>query len=668
MQERYALAMQELGIDLEWLELCGWLPAEAHREWYRPIILALDTYSCDSTDSMAPIGHGPLCRRGIPCGDILAERDAMTVTSLADQLTLSLCPEGIPPVLVQAYSLAMAREYESAQGLLTPELLRTLDRLDPQSEQAISSLFVLASTWRRLGAFNEAAAVHERIRVMRPTAAVYHELISLYRKARRFSLALERSTEAMAQWGGYTEIQSLHAECLLSLGFGEEAFRLFEVLVQEGNVTPVTQLRAAWYRSYLPHTTRQDLLDAHRAWGRRFAPAHWARTAHGKRSGVGRRLRVGYLSADFRTHSVTYTFEPLLDTHDRTQLELVGYGCVAHPDETTERLKGKFDLYRDVHGHTAVQMADCIRADDIDILVTLAGHCSSICLQTLAYKPAPVQVDIGSVCSVGLSQVDYRITDALQDPPESQRFYTEKLVHVPGGYLPYRVPQDAPEVVPLPAGSTGPFTFGSFANHLKINDDVVAAWSQILKSVPRSRLLIKMKGGCDEGVVETLYQRFEKHGIQRRFLRIVGWLAKQDHWKLYNEVDLALDTFPYNGALTVLEALWMGVPTVSVIGDTYVSRTALMIMTQVGLSSLVASNRERMVTKAIALAHNRESLAGLRANLRQALSASPLCDAQRQAHGVEAAYQRMWQDRQRALHEPTVVSPKPSGENLAVSQ
>lgn len=592
----------------------------------------------------------------------------MTVTSLADQLTLSVCPEGLPPALVQAYSLAIAREYESAQGLLTPELLRSLDGLDPQSEQAISGLFVLASTWRRLGAFNEAVAVYERILAVRPTAIVYHELISLYRKVGRFSLALDRSTEAMSQWGGYTEIRCSHAECLLSLGFVEEAFRLFEVLVQEGNVTSVTQLRAAWNRSYLPDTTRQDLLDAHRTWGRRFAPAHWARTGHGNRSGVRRRLRVGYLSSDFHTHSVTYTFEPLLDGHDRTQLELVGYGCVAHPDETTERLKGKFDLYRDVHGYTAVEMADCIRADEIDILVTLTAHCSSLCLQTLAYKPAPVQVDIGSVCSLGLPQVDYRITDALQDPPESQRFYTEKLVYVPGGYLPYRVPQDAPEVGPLPAGSTGPFTFGSFANHLKINDDVVAAWSQILKSVPRSRLLMKMKGGYDDGVVETLYKRFEQQGIARRFLRMVGWLPKQDHWELYNDVDLALDTFPYNGALTVLEALWMGVPTVSVIGDTYVSRTALMIMTRVGLSSLVASSRERMVTKAIALAHNRESLAGLRANLRQALSSSPLCDAQRQARGVEAAYQRMWQDRQCAMQEPSIISPKPSGESLAASQ
>jgi predicted O-linked N-acetylglucosamine transferase (SPINDLY family) len=607
-------------------------------------------------ESIVTAKNGRLSRKG---------KKPMTTDSLADHMTLSICQEGIQEVLVQAHTLALAGERERALGLLTVEALQTLDHLDPQSETANSSFLVLGSTWRRLGRFNEAAAVYERVRQARPSAAVYHELIALYRLLGRFSLALERSSEAMTQWPQYPEIQALHAECLLSLGIWDEAFRLFAEMVRGGHATAATQLLAAWYRSYLPETTRQDLLDAHRAWAERFAPAHLARSGQPLKPDTCARLRIGYLSPDFRTHSVVYTFEPLLDGRDRERFELVGYGCVAHPDETTDRLKAKFDHYRDVHGRSASEIADCIQADGIDILVTLAGHCSSLCLQTLAHKPAPIQVDIGSVCSLGLPQVDYRITDALQDPPESQAFYTEKLMYVPGGYFPYQAPRGAPDVGPLPALTAGAFTFGSFNNHLKINDDVVAVWSQVLKSVPRSRLLIKAGGGCDAGVAETLLQRFARHGIERRFIRIEGWLPKQEHWNLYNQVDLALDTFPYNGALTILEGLWMGVPTVSLIGDTYVSRTGLTVLSHVGLSSLVASSPEKMVAKAVALAHNREALAGLRAHLRRAVSDSPLCDALRLARGVEAAYQRMWREKQHDNQEPTVLSPTPSGDRLA---
>jgi predicted O-linked N-acetylglucosamine transferase (SPINDLY family) len=354
-------------------------------------------------------------------------------------------------------------------------------------------------------------------------------------------------------------------------------------------------------------------------------------------------LRIGYLSGDFRKHSVAFSFEPLLDGHDRERFQCFGYGHSEHQDETTVRLKNKFDRYHDVTGHAPEAIADRIVQDRIDVLISLVSHCHVRSMKTLALRPAPVQIDIGSASSTGLSSVDYRITDALLDPPASQPYYTETLIHIPNGYQPYCPPRDSAPVGPLPALQNGQITFGSFNSHKKITPQVVACWSSILRQIPKSRLLLKSAGFIDQEVRTRLIDNFTQEGIAPRRLCFAYRLPMASHLNLYNEIDIALDTFPYNGAITTLEALWMGVPTVTLAGDTLIGRSGLAILTHVGLSRLVGRDEHHMAAIAVGLAQNLPVLTRLRAGLRDALQASPLCHVTQIAADVEAAYRQVWQ-------------------------
>ena len=558
--------------------------------------------------------------------------------------------ETLPQALVQAQQIIEVPDLHRFINEI--ETLIESGQLVPGSEGYLSSMVVTGSLCRRLGQLEQAALAYERLRDQQPNQAVYYELISVYRNLKRYGLALERAQEAMRRWPQCPELQMHQAECLISLGQWDEGLSQLRALIDSGRASSEIHLQALWYLSYQKDIQRADLLAAHRNWAQRHIPLSGQGCEPAAMIRDKSRLRIGYLSSDFHTHSVSYTFEPLLDGRDRERFEVIGYGRVVYPDETTRRLQQKFDHYRDVQGCTPEAIAAQIRADQIDILVTLAGHCSDVALHVMALRPAPIQVDIGSICSTGMDQIDYRVTDPIQDPPQSQAYYTEKLLYVPGGFVPYGPPAEAPAVGQLPASIHGHVTFGSFANHLKINNDVIAVWSEILKQTPGSRMLLKSPGAHDAGVNEMMMQAFEAEGIERHRIEMMGWLPRQEHWALYNQVDISLDTFPYNGGVTTLEALWMGVPTVTVAGETFVARTGEAILKQVGLSSMVAASPEQMVAKAVALAMNLSHLARLRTHLRSAVCASGLCDDRRLAAGLEEAYRRMWQEKGDQVNTP----------------
>lgn len=557
-------------------------------------------------------------------------------------MQVTLPAEKVPPFILQAYQATQAGDHEQAQILLNPVNIGHLATLSRNSDTYVSAMTVLGSTWRRLGRPMEAAQAFEEVRRVRPDAAVLHELTALYRETGQFGQALTVAEQAVKSWPRVPELQSLYAECLISLGRLEEGLAVLKQMIDSGQASAAVHNLYNWYLAYVPNMDRQGLYQAACAWAHRHTKSVTPLEPRTIEPETEHCLRIGYLSSDFRTHSVTYTFEPLLDGRDVQSFEVYGYGNVAHPDATTERLKGKFNCYRNVFGLDARAVAERIREDRIDILVSLAAHCSATNLLVLAHKPAPIQIDIGSLGSTGLAQVDYRVSDAGQDPPEVQAYYTEKLKTVAGGFIPYRPPQDAAPVGHLPMLTQGQVTFGCFANHLKINEEVVTCWADILRRIPRSRLLIKGSGGGDKQIKSLLTERFVAQGIASTRIRIEGWLSKQAHWDLYNQVDIALDTFPFNGGLTNIEALWMGVPTVTLAGDTFVSRTGLAILTQVGLPQMVAKSSPDMVAKAVALAHNPESLARVRANLRAAVAASPMCDVTRLARGLEGIYREVW--------------------------
>jgi len=288
-------------------------------------------------------------------------------------------------------------------------------------------------------------------------------------------------------------------------------------------------------------------------------------------------------------------------------------------------------------------VVDLVRQDRIDILVDLGGHFRGNRLGVFAHRPAPIQVTyLGYPDSTGLSQMDYRLTDPWADLPDADRFYTERLWSLPAGFLCYRPPSDAPPVQGLPAQREKCVTFGSFNNNCKMTQQVLGLWARVLHRVPGSRMLLKFKGGHSPELKERYVLAFERLGVSRQRVEVLGWKTPQDHLDTYNKVDIALDTYPYNGTTTTCEALWMGVPTVTLVGQHHASRVGLSLLTRAGLDMFVAHDPNEYVDRAVSFAGQWSSLDTLRRSLRAALLQSGLCDAHKIGQGLAQAYRAMW--------------------------
>ena len=396
--------------------------------------------------------------------------------------------------------------------------------------------------------------------------------------------------------------------------------------------------------NYDPDIPPAALAERHRSCGRRQESVTVLR--HEVDRDPHRRLRIGYVSPDFRQHSVAYFAEPLLAAHDPGTVEVTCYAAVKKPDDVTERLQVRAAAWRNIVGMSDVAAADCIRADRIDILVDLAGHTAGNRLGIFARKPAPVQATyIGYPNTTGLTRVDYRLTDASADPlGEDESLYTEHLYRLPRCFLAYLPPADAPPVAARPSLAAGHVTFGSFNALPKVNARTVAAWAAILDAVPNARLVLKNASLVDPETQARYRDLFASHGIAAARVELVAYVPdKGGHLGLYNRIDIALDTFPYNGTTTTCEALWMGVPVVTWRGDRHAGRVGASLLAVVGLDELVAPSVESYVALAQDLAAQPERLAAISRSLRGRLEGSPLLDARGLARAVEDAYREMWQ-------------------------
>lgn len=393
--------------------------------------------------------------------------------------------------------------------------------------------------------------------------------------------------------------------------------------------------------NYLDAISPADLFAEHLRWGEQQAPSV-ARPA--RRPTAGRTIRVGYVSPDLRDHSVAYFFEPLLRHHDPAIVQSVCYAGVARPDAVTARLQGMAGAWRSTVGLSDAALADQIRADQIDILVDLAGHSSGNRLLTFAHRPAPVQVTwLGYPNSTGLRAIDYRLVDSITDPAgAADQWACEQLLRIPGGFLCYQPPDAAPEVAPPPVLRNGFVTFGSFNNPSKLTNATLATWGRLLLSLPGSRLLLKGQSFADPGARERFLGCFTGLGIEASRIDLRAQTASTvDHLALYGEIDLALDPFPYNGATTTCEALWMGVPVVTLRGQRHAARVGASLLTQMGLNDWIAADLEDYRSIARALAQDPTSLTATRGGLRARMAASSLCDGLGFARRVEALYQKI---------------------------
>ena len=399
--------------------------------------------------------------------------------------------------------------------------------------------------------------------------------------------------------------------------------------------------------NYLGISPQQQLAE-HRQWGDFFVRKYrdcrpkWQNEMDGDR-----RLRIGYVSADFCQHSVAYFIAPILLAHDRACYEIYCYSNVRKPDKFTERIKAFDVVWRDISAINDIAAASIIADDRIDILVDLGGHTSHNRLPVFALHPAPIQMTyLGYPTTTGLSTIAYRLTDSLADPPGmTEHLYSEHLLRLDPCFLCYNPLSDAPPVAPTPVAKHGAITFGSFNNLAKVSDPCIAMWADILHAVPEATLTIKTEALNHATARDNMLQRFAKREIDPGRLRLIGHIPNAlQHLAAYNEIDIALDTWPYHGTTTTCEAMWMGVPVVTLAGNIHVSRVGVSLLTVVGLPELIAKNPEEYVSIAVSLAADKERLTHLRQGMRQRMIESPLLDMKSMARRVEDVYRSCWRD------------------------
>lgn len=391
----------------------------------------------------------------------------------------------------------------------------------------------------------------------------------------------------------------------------------------------------------IPELTPQRIHEEHMEWARRHAGSAPVRE-HGNRREPERRLRVGYLSADFRDPSVSFCMQPVLAWHDHSGFDIFCYSDAMAEDPVSWRLRARHVTWRATAGLSDAQLAEEIREDRVDLLVDLAGHSAGgRRMPVFARKPAPVQAGwLAYPCTTGLDAMDYRITDRYACPDGVERYYAERLVRLPGSQWCFKPEFDAPDVGPLPSILQQAVTFGALHDLAALTPEVIALWARLLKSVPGSRLIIAARG-ADRPAARVL-EKFAAAGVEPARIEALGDLSAASRLQLHGRIDINLDVFPWSGAAAALGSLWMGVPVVTLQGPASASRNAAGILNEVGLRELVAETEDRYLETAAALAGDRERLARLRGELRGRLERSELMQAERFTRGLEIAYRQMW--------------------------
>ncbi len=495
--------------------------------------------------------------------------------------------------------------------------------------------------------FQQAIACYQKALQIQPNNAdAYKNLGVAHQKQGNFTQALQYYQKVL-------QIQPGNAEAYINLGNvyhrqgrQTEAINYYQKAIQLQPNNAIAQSNLATTLHYSNDYEPSAIYSAHRKWANSYAqPLAASIPSHSNDPNPERCLRIGYVSGDFYLHSVAFFFEPLLAAHNHQDFQIICYANNKKTDATTQRLQSLADGWHEIHSLNDEQVAELIRRDGIDILVDLSGYTKGNRKLVFARKPAPVQVTyLGYPNTTGLDTIDYRLTDAWTDPEgQTEHLHTEQLVRLPHGFLCYQPPIECPEVGSLPVLTNQQVTFGSFNNLSKVTPELIGYWARILTAIPSSRLIIKSKPLFDAGTRDYVYEQFKQHSIEAQRIELLGWLPDtSQHLTLYNQVDIALDTFPYNGTTTTCEALWMGVPIVTLAGQTHVSRVGVSLLWSVGLAELIAESSEEYIQKAVDLAHNLERLQELRATLRDRMAAAPLTNAQLITRSLENAYRTMW--------------------------
>jgi len=530
---------------------------------------------------------------------------------------------------------------------------RAAAALDPGGADVLNNLALVTESLDRP---NEAAVLMRRVLRLAPDdAEAWAYRAVLLRRSGRIADGLGACGRALALAPSLTGGLLNRAVILQDLGHVEAAVAGNRRAVAVAPDRPDLHSNLLLSLQYSEAVDPATLLAEHRLWDERHGGrARASGRRHPNRPDPGRRLRIGYVSADFGYHPVGYFLAPLLPAHDRGAVEVFGYNAKAREDGMTRRLRAGCDHWRSLHGMDDAAAAALIAADGIDVLVDLAGHTGGNRLTLFARKPAPVQVTwAGYVGTTGLSAMDALIACPRQMPPGSDGTATERVMRLPDDYVCVLPREQAPQVGPLPALDKGFVTFGCFNNRVKLSGATLALWGKLLARLPQARLLLKTHQFDDAEVRAGLLTEFAEAGGDPARVDLSGSARHFDMPGWYGRVDVALDPFPYSGGLTTLEALWMGVPVVTLGGgDRFCARHSVAHLTAAGLPSLIAADAEAYLGIAAGLAGDLPALSTLRAGLRDRMAASPLCDGPRFARHLEAAFRDLWRGWCDGAREP----------------
>ena len=576
-----------------------------------------------------------------------------TIANYHSNLGSVLKDLGHPEQAIAAYqgAIGLNPDFADARSNLGNVLL-TLGRLNEAVEAYESAIRLkpdfamahsnLGSALRDLGRLDDSVAAFNAAIRLNPDLAMAHANLGNLLKD------LGRPDSAVDAYGNAIRLQPNLAEAHYNLGSALEelgrpldAVAAYDAAIRARPRFPEAHSNLLMTLHYQLGITSKAIFQA----ARRFAEQ--VERKQDRKFAVAqdpeRRLRIGYVSADFKRHPVGYLLSGVLAHRDRSSQEIFCYSNSPREDDLTAQLRANADQWRSITGLSDEAAAEMIAEDGVDVLVDLSGHTALNRLPMFALKPAPLQVSwLGYFGTTGLGAMDYVLADRFVAPETSAPHFTETIWRLPDSYMCFAPPDmELPDVA---RSSTGvePITFGSFNNHAKTSDLALSLWSRILAKAAGSRLLLKTKALEDEKTRERVWRRFAEHGIERARIVLEGASPRAELLASYNRIDVALDPTPYGGGVTTAEALLMGAPVVTLRGETWVGRVTESILTTTGLPELVATTPEAYVEIAAALANDRPRLQGLQAGLRAKVMASAFCDGPGFAHDVEEAYRGMW--------------------------
>ena len=572
-------------------------------------------------------------------GSILLSQGQINAAVKCYQQALALTPNDVEINHSLGYALAELGKFSKAVDYYQRALA-----LAPNNAQTHKNL---GDVFRVQGRLKPAIAAYQQVLTLNPNdAGTYNNLGIVYSHMGQWSKALTCFQKALQLAPDSPGAQGNLANTLLYQGLIPQAIAHYQqILAKQPHALTYSNLLLAFqYQAEIDLTT---LFSAHQQFNQQYVtPLAVTIQPHLNTRHQQRQLRIGYISSDFRNHSVAYFIEPVLAQHDREQFEIVCYYSGTTTDKVTQRLQKLADQWINCAGWSDEVLAEAIRQAAIDILVDLGGHTNQNRLLIFARKPAPIQITyLGYPSTTGLTVIDYRITDNYVDPEDkAELLNTERLLRMPQSYFCYRPDDDSPPVNPLPVLKKKPITFGSFNNYAKLNASILAIWAQVLQQVPTAKLLLKARSLNDPDTRQRLKQELIALGIDSGRLILVNYAdSTSAHLSYYHQVDIALDSYPYNGATTTCEALWMGVPVVTLVGERHASRMGLSILSAIGLTELIAYTPANYVDICVKLANDIDYLQQLRASLRHKLQASPLLDNKNFTRHLEVAYRQVWQ-------------------------